>query len=126
MGRHRLDYAMEKICSEENLYLGAEDTKSVNCGADALRFYDHLNTNIILLHNDLMTDRYQPSTYQSFYLSYPRKRKIYTLEFADKVVQSSIYRVLKEEFQNSFYEHTYASMSNRGIFDAKEYIQDII
>lgn len=126
MGRHRLDYIMEKICSEENLYLGAEETKSVNCGADALRFYDHLNTNIILLHNDLMTDRYHPSTYQSFNLSYPRKRKIYTLEFSDKVVQSSIYRVLKEEFQNSFYEHTYASMTNRGIFDAKEYIQDII
>ena len=41
------------------------------------------------------------------------------MEFSDKVVQTAIYRVLKEELQSSFYEHTYASLSNRGMNDLR-------
>ena len=123
MGRHRLDYIMKRICSVDNLRLAADETKSVSYGADASAFYEYLNTNIILLQRDLMTSRYHPNIYWSFYLYYPRKRKVYSMEFSDKVVQSAIYRILKEEFQDSFYEHTYASLSNRGMNDLQSYIQ---
>ena len=122
MGRHRLDYIMKRICSVDNLRLAADETKSVSCGADASAFYEYLNTNIILLQRDLMTSRYHPNIYWSFDLYYPRKRKVYSMEFSDKVVQSAIYRILKEEFQDSFYEHTYASLSNRGMNELRSYI----
>lgn len=126
MGRHRLDYIMKRICSVDNLNLAAEETKAVNCGADALSFFNFLYSNIILLQRDLVTSRYHPSIYWSFDLYYPRKRKVYSMEFSDKVVQTAIYRVLKEELQSSFYEHTYASISNRGMNELRQYIHSSI
>jgi hypothetical protein len=93
-----------------------------------LSFEFFLEKEIFKLINDLKTNRYSITNkdYNIFIIYEPKKRIIKSLSFKHKLVQYSLYNVLKPIFERSFIYHSYACRENKGVHKCVLNIKNII
>ena len=85
---------MPLIADPDNLreaFLLAARGKSMK--AECLRFREHLDDEISLLHCQLLDGSYRPGDYHRFRVYEPKERTISAPTFRDRVVQQAMMRV---------------------------------
>ena len=114
-----LDDIYEKICSFDNLIAAFETVCSEHKFKPAsLRFYSHLEENIIQLQNELLWGLYEIGDFYKFIKYEPKRREINALPYRDRVVQSAICNIIEPEIQKTFIYDSNACIKERGALRA--------
>lgn len=118
-------HIFEKFITFDNLYDGylmaRENKRYKDC---VLKYSANLEENIINDMNRLQWKMYKPGVPIEFLEHFPKKRIIYAMPFADRVVNCAAYKQLWSIYSKSFYEHSYGSIPNRGAVKAVNKLQD--
>ncbi len=89
-----------------------------------IEFEMNLESNIIQIGKELLSGNYQFSKYFEFTIYEPKERKIKTLEYRDRVVQTwYVENFLKPYFEPQFIQDSYACIKNRGTHKAVDKLQ---
>lgn len=78
------------------------------------KFSYHLEENLFEIIKQLNDETYEFGPYRSFTIFEPKKRKIESASFRDRVVHHSIFNTLEIVFEPKFFAHSYACRSGRG------------
>lgn len=106
----------ERVCSLENLRLAYQMASQGKSKRDEVKeFAAHLDDELILLRNELLTHTYRTSPYEMFVKYEPKRREIYKLPFRDRVVHWAIMLVIEPIWVSNFTADTYACVKGRGI-----------
>lgn len=92
-----------------------------------IEFEMNLENNLLKIGRELLNETYKFSEYFEFTIYEPKERKIKTLEYRDRVVQTwYVENFLKPNFERSYIRDTYACIENRGTHKAVDKIQDYL
>ena len=84
-----------------------------------IEFEMNLESNIIQIGKELLSGNYQFSKYFEFTIYEPKERKIKTLEYRDRVVQTwYVENFLKPNFEKMYINDTFACIKERGTHKA--------
>ncbi|MFK7843961.1 MAG: reverse transcriptase domain-containing protein, partial [Rhodothermales bacterium] len=83
------------------------------------RFEFHLEKNLLLLQEKLITKLYTPATYVNFYIHEPKRRLISAAPFPDRVVHHALCNVIEPLFERSFIFDSYANRRGKGTHRAR-------
>ncbi|MCB0370026.1 MAG: group II intron reverse transcriptase domain-containing protein [Bdellovibrionales bacterium] len=78
------------------------------------KFCIDLEKNILEIIDQIYDNTYEFGPYRSFTIFEPKKRKIESASFRDRVVHHSIFKTLEVVFEPKFFFHSYACRSGRG------------
>jgi len=114
-----MDDIFEKICSFDNLLEAFKTVSSEHRYKPAsLKFYAHLEENLIELQNELLWGLYRLGDFYSFIKYEPKRREINALPYRDRVVQSAICNVIEPDITKTFIYDSYACIKGRGALKA--------
>jgi RNA-directed DNA polymerase len=82
--------------------------------ADVQAFAFNLETNIFSLHEALLEKRWQPDSYQAFYVRDPKLRHIHKASVRDRVLYHAVFRVLYPIFDPLFIHDSYSCRRGKG------------
>jgi retron-type reverse transcriptase len=105
----------EQVADFDNLMLAA--TKTFRGHKDtiaAAQFYFHLETEILRLQEELITNTYQPRPLRSFEIFEPKRRLICAAHIRDRVIHHAICKVLEPIFERKLIYDTYACREGKG------------
>ena len=85
---------------------------------DVQIFERNFMSNILSLHNDLITKTYVHSSYFAFNISDPKPRNIHKASVRDRLLHHVIYRKLYPFFDNTFISNSYSCRDNKGTHKA--------
>ncbi|OGN03853.1 MAG: hypothetical protein A2655_01175 [Candidatus Yanofskybacteria bacterium RIFCSPHIGHO2_01_FULL_43_42] len=85
---------------------------------DVQEFERDLMTNVIQLHNDLVTMSYGHHGYEAFKISDPKPRNIHKASVRDRVLHRALYRVLYPFFDRTFISDSYSCRYNKATYKA--------
>ena len=88
-------------------------------------FEHHLEDNLADLRDELMTDRYRPRGYTSFFVHEPKRRLISAADFRDRVVHHALCNVVEPLFEPTFLAHSYANRKGKGTHRALDRVQHL-
>lgn len=112
-------HSFDTIISVENL-LGA--WREFICGKrnkkDVQEFEYGLMDNILSLHEDLKSGKYQHGDYYAFKISDPKPRDIHKASVPDRLLHHAIYRVLYPFFDRTFIADSYSCRYGKGTHKA--------
>lgn len=111
----------QNMISIENLQIAysiAIQGKSKQKGV--IKFNENLENNLFELHIELKNKTYKTAEYKHFILHDPKKRKISSLPFKDRVVHHLIMMQLEKIFVSAFTTDTYSCIKGKGIHAAKK------
>lgn len=81
-------------------------------------------SNILQMGRELLNEAYKFSKYFEFTIYEPKERKIKTLDYRDRVVQTwYVENFLKPYFEPQFINDSYACLKNKGTHKAVEQMQ---
>ena len=81
-----------------------------------IEFEMNLESNIIQMGKELLDGTYTFSNYFEFTIYEPKERKIKTLDYRDRVVQTwYVENFLKPYFEPQFISDSYACLKNKGL-----------
>jgi RNA-directed DNA polymerase len=104
-----------KIVAPDNLYQAfRKAAKGKRSKAAVAAFEYELESNIFLLHDELVEHRYHPGAYTSFYIHDPKKRLISAAPFRDRVVHHALCSIIEPIFERKFIFDTYANRPGKG------------
>lgn len=105
----------DKIVTLENLQISLHETaKNKRTGLDYLEFDQWRYSNLLEIHNELISGRYSVSPYINFKVYDPKPRTITALQFRDRVVQRAIYNYIQPIFEKTFLPNSYACRKGKG------------
>lgn len=81
---------------------------------DVLEFSANLEENLISLHCDLISGRYQHGGYTSFVVKDPKHRIIHKACVRDRLLHHAVYRVLYPYFNRKFIFDSFSSRKSKG------------
>lgn len=111
-GNHSL---YDTIISKENIFSGWNEFKKGKMKSrDVLEFAADLETNLLNLHESLVSQKYRHGAYESFYVCDPKRRHIHKAQVIDRVLHHVIYRVLYPFFDKKFIFDSYSSREDKG------------
>lgn len=114
-----LDNIFEDICSFDNLLAAYKTVSSEHrYKAASLRFYNHLEENLIQLQNELLWGLYRLGDFYTFIKYEPKRREINALPYRDRIVQSAICNVIEPEIIKTFIYDSYACIKEKGALKA--------
>lgn len=114
-----MDDIFEKICSFDNLLIAYKTVSSEHrYKAASLKFYNHLEENLIELQNELLWGLYKLGDFYTFVKYEPKRREINALPYRDRVVQSAICNIIEPEIQKTFIYDSYACIKEKGALKA--------
>ena len=105
----------EEISSFENLleaYYQSRICKRYK--ASILQFGFFLESNLLKLHEELVSERYMPSPYVYFTINDPKERDIAAPAFRDRVVQHTLIDYIEPSFDKQFIYDSYACRKGKG------------
>ncbi|MFA6587537.1 MAG: reverse transcriptase/maturase family protein [Patescibacteria group bacterium] len=121
MSRMQLIHSYQHIISIENLLEAwREFLVGKRSRLDVQAFEINLMSNIISLHNDLATKKYQHSSYEAFNISDPKPRNIHKAKVRDRLLHHALYRVLYPFFDKTFVADSYSCRIGKGTHKAME------
>ena len=92
-----------------------------------IEFEINLENNLLKIGRELLNEIYTFSEYFEFTIYEPKERKIKTLEYRDRVVQTwYVENFLKPNFESSYINDTYACIENRGTHKAVDKMQEYL
>lgn len=77
-------------------------------------FERNLMSNILLLHQELVTKAYKHGAYFAFNISDPKPRNIHKASVRDRLLHHAIYRILYPFFDRTFIADSYSCRVNKG------------
>jgi len=114
----------QKICSFSNLlnafykaYKGKKNKPEV------IEFFFNYEFELMLIQEELLTNKYQPDKYKNFYVYEPKKRHICAASFRDRIVHHSICNILEPIFEKIFIYDSFACRKNKGHHRAVKRVQ---
>lgn len=122
MEKHR--HVFEQMYDYETLYGGYLLARRGKRFKDqVLRYTSDLEENLIDAQNNLIWHSYEVGHAHQFYEYFPKKRIIYALPFADRVINCAAYNTLIPIYQKFYYEHSYGSIEGKGPIKAAKQLQ---
>ena len=97
-----------------------EFKKGKKSRVDVQIFERNFMSNILSLHNDLVTKTYTHSSYFAFNISDPKPRNIHKASVRDRLLHHAIYRKLYPFFDKTFVASSYSCRDNKGTHKAME------
>lgn len=111
----RYGHLFEEVVSFENLYGAAlKACRGKKEKASVASFYFHLENEIILLQEELLSGSYRPQAYRQFEIREPKVREICSSVFRDRVVHHAICNVMEPIFEKRLIQGTYACREEKG------------
>ncbi|HXK50863.1 MAG TPA: reverse transcriptase domain-containing protein, partial [Clostridiales bacterium] len=123
----RINELYESVTSFENLMSAAKKAlKGTKSKTESLEFYFNLESNLIILQNELKTGTYQPGSYKYFKVFEPKEREIAVAPFRDRVVHHAIVNVIEPVYEKIFISDSYATRKKKGTHKAVLKAQEMI
>lgn len=114
MGR-KYKRLIEKIASQENIVNAALKARKGNVNSvGGMIYMDYLESNSLLLHEQIANGSYAPGESREFVIYEPKRRVISALPFRDRVVQHAINNVIEPIFEQTFYYQSYGCIRGKG------------
>lgn len=105
----------EEITDYKNIYAAHLDAmKGKSERNEIMRFCLKLDENLNKLYTDLQEGKYKVSGYRIIYIHVPKKRLIMALQYRDRVLQWSIYRLLNPLYEKTYIMDSYGCRKNKG------------
>lgn len=124
----RFNNLFDKVCSIDNLILA--DHKARKGKKEKIDVKNHIkeqDTNIIKLHFDLISKRFETSKYTEFTIFEGKERTIYSLPYyPDRIVHHAIMNILEPIFTSVFISNTYSCIKGRGIHGAANGVKKVL
>lgn len=79
-----------------------------------LAFEFNLEDNLIELRDDLLSCKYEPSTYKCFIVHEPKMREVFASDFRDRIVHHLFYSYTHIMFERTFIYDSYSCIKKRG------------
>ena len=115
----QLRHSFEDIISVDNLLEAwKEFVKGKRNKPDVQEFSLKLMDYLFILHEDLSSDNYRHSGYQTFNISDPKPRNIHKASVRDRLLHHAIYRILYPFFDKTFIADSYACRIKKGTHKA--------
>jgi len=115
----QLEDRFEDIASVENLLEAWQEfIKGKRGKTDVQEFSLRLMDNIILLHQELVSQNYYHGGYQAFNISDPKPRNIHKAAVRDRLLHHAIYRILYPFFDRTFVADSYSCRISKGTHKA--------
>ena len=92
----------------------------------ALVFEQHLERNLIELHDELQDGSYKPGRSICFVVTRPKAREVWAADFRDRVVHHLMYNKISPRFYASFIKDTCACIPGRGTMYAANRLESKI
>lgn len=107
------------ICKEENIYLAYEKARKGKAKTPGVvAFERNLQKNLDSIREELVSQTYRTSPYETFFIHDPKEREIYRLPFRDRVVHHAVMNVLEGIWVPVFISQTYSCVKGKGIHGA--------
>jgi retron-type reverse transcriptase len=111
----RYGYLWSQIIKFDNLLAAARQAqKGKRFRENVLRFNYNLETELIQLHQELVTKTYRPGQYKTFQVKEPKPRLISAAPYRDRVVHHALCNVIMPIFERSLIHDTYANREGYG------------
>ncbi len=111
----KLSHKFEDIISLENLLVAWQGFLiGKKQRVDVQEFNRNLIDNLLQLHNDLSSKKYQHGGYHAFNISDPKPRRIHKATVRDRIVHHLIYKNLSGFFDKRFIFDSYSCRENKG------------
>ena len=110
---------MPKIADLDNImsaYCNARRGKQTK--AEVLAFSKDINSNILRLHDELISGDITVGRYTYFEIHDPKKRLICAADFRERVLHHSIINICKPYFERHLIYDTYATREGKGVYSA--------
>jgi len=116
----RIGNLYRRICSIDNLNLADAIARKGKSKQYGIHIHDkNRETNILWLHNSLLSKTYSTSKYTTFKIYEPKEREVFRLPyFPDRIVHHAIMNVLEPVFCSTFTADTYSCIKGKGIHAA--------
>jgi len=115
---------LTEIAVWENLFVAFYEASRDKRGRPEVAAFEHrLEDNLIALQLELLERRYQPGTYNSFYIHDPKKRLISAAPFRDRVIHHALCQVIEPLFERRFVADSYANRIGKGTHRALDQAQ---
>jgi retron-type reverse transcriptase len=114
----------DQVISLENLFVAwREFRRGKRARSDVQVFERHLEDNVFLLHNDLVSGTYCHGPYHRFHIFDPKHRVIHKAAVRDRLVHYAVYRVLYPVFDPSFIFDSYSCRIAKGTHAAVDRLE---
>ncbi len=115
MTRIKCVHRFEDLVHVENLLLAWEEfLKGKKNKKDVQEFQFNLMDNILALHIDLASGRYQHGGYQEFKINDPKPRVIHKATVRDRLLHHAVYRILYPFFDDTFIADSFSCRIDKG------------
>ncbi|PIR22917.1 MAG: RNA-dependent DNA polymerase [Deltaproteobacteria bacterium CG11_big_fil_rev_8_21_14_0_20_45_16] len=112
------------VVSFENLYKAAlKACRGKKMKKPVASFFFHLENEIILLQEELISGSYRPQPYRQFEIREPKVREICSSTFRDRVVHHAICNLMEPIFEKRLIFDTYACRDGKGAHAAIKRLQ---
>ena len=91
--------------------------------ANVAQFGFDLENQLLRLHDELISNTYQPGAYRTFEIYDPKRRMISAAPFRDRVVHHALCNVLEPIFERTFVFDSYACRKGKGTHAAVDRFQ---
>lgn len=81
---------------------------------NAMRFEQDVEANLVTLHEELSSGRYQPGRSVAFLVQKPKQREIFAADFRDRVVHHVLVGALEPSWERRFIHDSYACRQGKG------------
>lgn len=114
-------HLFEEVCSFENLLKASKNAqKGKRFTAGVLTFNYQLESNLLALRDELLTETYIPGDYRTFYIFDPKHRKISAAPYRDRVVHHAVCNILVPIWDRQMIDDNYACRKGKGSHKAIE------
>lgn len=120
----RIGNLWDQLVSFENIYRAYCQAKQGKGEADyVMRFTQQVETHLLNLQEQLISQTYRPGAYSTFMIYEPKKRMISAAPFKDRVVHHCLINVIGPIFEKTFIEQSYANRVGKGTHRAIRDVQ---
>ncbi len=115
----RVGHLFEQIADLDNLYEAFRQTcRGKQCKAEVKRFREHLDENLSLLREQMLTGDLELGHYHYFKIFDPKERLICAASLPERILHHAIINVCLPYFDRSLIDTTYASRKEKGVYAA--------
>lgn len=104
------------ISIENLLHAWLDFRKNKRSKTDVSKFELNLENNLFELHNQLVSNKWEPDPYEKFVVYDPKPRIIHKASVRDRVLYQAVYKQLYQIFDKTFIFHSYSSRNFKGIY----------
>ena len=113
-----------KITAFDNLILAAKKSqKGKRFNNNVTAFHFNLEEEILQLQKELLSKRYKPGAYRTFYIYDPKERMISAAPYRDRVIHHALCNIIEPIFEKTFIYDSYANRKGKGTHKAIERYQ---